>query len=188
MREEDGNEDEEQGGDEPAEDERDLFGLAGAGEKLIFTPQNLQAILGVVYRNLDCPMPPQIMNFPSRRTLLRYMEKYFWRRRKPDRQGPHRFSGSAPDFLELYIDALMRQYSELHIDNLWQVWCYDEILFCAELDKVSRNLKVLVATKSDSDMRAEDRAVFIAAEKSQGRVVLAPVVSLEGDVICLELL
>ena len=48
MREEDGNEDEEQGGDEPAEDERDLFGLAGAGEKLIFTPQNLQAILGVV--------------------------------------------------------------------------------------------------------------------------------------------
>ena len=78
MREEDGNEDEEQGGDEPAEDERDLFGLAGAGEKLIFTPQNLQAILGVVYRNLDCPMPPQIMNFPSRRTLLRWLGVYMW--------------------------------------------------------------------------------------------------------------
>jgi hypothetical protein len=188
VREEDGNEDEELGGDEPAEDERSLFKLAGAGEKLIFTPQNLQAILGVVYRNLDCPMPPQIMNFPSRRTLLRYMAKYFWRRRKPDRQGPHRFAGSAPDFLEQYIGALTRQFSELHIDNPWQVWYYDEILFCAEFDKVQRNLKVLVATKSDSDLRAEDRAVFIAAEKSQGRVVLAPVVSLEGNVICLEVI
>jgi hypothetical protein len=103
VREEEGNEDEELGGDEPAEDERSLFNLAGAGDKLIFTPQSLQAILGVVYRNLDRPMPPQIMNFPCRRTLLRYMVKYLWRRRKPDRQGPHRFSGSAPDFLELTI-------------------------------------------------------------------------------------
>ena len=54
MREDEENEDEEQGVDEPADDERSLWNLAGAGEKLTFTPQSLQAILGVVYRNLDC--------------------------------------------------------------------------------------------------------------------------------------
>ena len=128
-------------------DEAAISALGARGAPLELTPESVRAALDSVFRGRERLLPYELMNFPSQHTLTRYMLLYRWAARKPNIQNPHRFTGSSPVFLNIYFDAVRYLFSELRIRMLCQLLFQDEIIFCAELDKAARRLKVLVASK-----------------------------------------
>ncbi len=132
------------------EDANDVLSLAVGHVLIAMTAEIVKAALELVFRGRERLLPAEIMNFPSANTLKRYMTLYKWAPRKPNIQNPHLFAGSSPPFLDIYFRCVRRLFSELKIRRLSQIMFQDEIIFCAELDKVKRLLKVLVTTKSDT--------------------------------------
>ena len=140
----DGQEDDLSSGEED-EEEPDLLSLGGGRRVVVaLTPESVQAALALVFRGRERLLPKEIMTFPGRTTLRRYQERYQWKPRKPNYQHAARFAGSGPEFLGIYFHSVWHLFAELRIHRLCQVLFQDEIIFCAELDKVKRQLAPLV--------------------------------------------